>query len=184
MSGIPAGDRHGASPASATPRGDRVSASVFVEAPPEIAFEVFTAQIDQWWRHGLKFRVGGRGRSVLHLEPRLGGRLFEAIEPPEPDPLAPPRVVQTGVVTAWDPPHALEIEWRAVNFAPHEKTSVCVRFTPRAAGTDVTLVHSGFASLPPDHPVRHGDPVEVFIRRMAMWWADQMASLRMHVAAR
>ena len=54
--------------------GDRVSTSVFVDAPPDIAFEVFTAQIDRWWRHGMKFRTGGRSVSVLHLEPRLGGR--------------------------------------------------------------------------------------------------------------
>ena len=165
----------------ASPRGDRVSVSVFVDAPPAIAFEVFTTQIDQWWRHGLKFRAGGSRRSVLHLEPHLGGRLFETIEPAEPDPRATTSVVQTGTVVAWDPPHALEIEWRAVNFAPHEKTLVAVRFEPRADGTSVTLVHSGFASLPPDHPVRHGQPADVFVRRMAMWWSDQMASLRMRV---
>jgi len=168
-------------PVAASPRGDRVSVSVFVDAPPAIAFEVFTTQIDQWWRHGLKFRAGGSRRSVLHLEPHLGGRLFETIEPAEPDPRAPTSVVQTGTVVAWDPPHALEIEWRAVNFAPHEKTLVAVRFEPRADGTSVTLVHSGFASLPPDHPVRHGQPADVFVRRMAMWWSDQMASLRMRV---
>jgi uncharacterized protein YndB with AHSA1/START domain len=163
------------------PPGDRVSVSVFVDAPPAIAFEVFTAQIDQWWRHGMKFRVGGSGRSVLHLEAGLGGRLFEAMAPLEPDPRAPPRVVQTGTVVDWDPPHALAIEWRAANFAPHEKTLIAVRFEPRGAGTRVTLVHSGFASLPPGHPVRHGQPVDVFVRRMAMWWSDQMASLRMRV---
>ncbi len=56
--------------AAPAPRGDRVSASVFVDAPPPVAFEVFTDQIDRWWRHGLKFRVGARGTSVLHLEPR------------------------------------------------------------------------------------------------------------------
>jgi uncharacterized protein YndB with AHSA1/START domain len=162
--------------------GDRVSVSVFVEAPPAIAFEVFTAQIDLWWRHGMKFRAGGRGRSVLHLEPRLGGRLFEAIEAAEPDPRASPQVMQTGTVTAWDPPHALEIEWRGVNFAPHEKTTIAVRFEARATGTSVTLVHSGFASLPADHPVRHGQAADVFVRAMAMWWSDQMASLRMRVA--
>ena len=165
------------------PRGDRVSVSVFVDAPPAIAFEVFTAQIDLWWRHGLKFRVGVRGRSVLHLEPGLGGRMFEALAPPEADAGAPPRVVHTGTVTAWDPPHALDIEWRGVNFAPHEKTTIAVRFEPRAEGTHVTLVHSGFAALPPDHPVRHGQPADVFVRRMAMWWSDQMTSLRMCVQA-
>jgi hypothetical protein len=160
-------------------KGDRVSVSVFVDAPPAIAFEVFTDEIDLWWRHGMKFRAGAeRGHSVLHLEPRLGGRLFEAVES------TPPQVIQTGTVTAWDPPRGLDIEWRGVNFAPGEKTTISVRFEPRAAGTHVTLVHSGFASLPPDHPVRHGQPVEAFIRSMAMWWSDQAASLRMRVAER
>jgi len=153
--------------------GDRVSTSVFVDAPPDIAFEVFTEQIDTWWRHGLKFRVGGRGTSVLHLESRLGGRLFET--------LGDDHVAQTGTVTAWDPPRSLQIEWRGVNFAPHEKTTLSVDFEPRRGGTQVTLVHAGFASLPPDHPVRHGQPVPRFIAAMAMWWSDQMTSLRLRV---
>jgi uncharacterized protein YndB with AHSA1/START domain len=159
--------------------GDRVSASVFVDAPPDIAFEVFATQIDQWWRHGLKFRRGGRGLSVLHLEPRLQGRLFETIAAPGG---GEGHVVQTGTVVAWDPPHALAIEWRGVNFAPHEKTLVSVRFEPRGDGTLVTLEHSGFATLPPDHPVRHGQPVPAFLRAMAMWWSDQLTSLRMLLA--
>ena len=158
--------------------GDRVSASVFVDAPPDIAFEVFTDQIDRWWRHGLKFRDGARGLSVLHLEPRLGGRLFETIASPDSDAT---HVLQTGTVTAWNPPHALEIEWRGGNFAPHEKTTVSVAFEPRRDGTQVTLVHSGWALLPPDHPVRHGQPVPRFIAGTAMWWSDLMTSLRMVV---
>jgi uncharacterized protein (TIGR02594 family) len=158
--------------------GDRVSASVFVDAPPAIAFEVFTEQIDAWWRHGLKFRVGGRGLSVLHLEPRLCGRLFETIPGPEG---IGHHVVQTGTVTHWDPPRALCIEWRGVNFAPHETTTVSVAFDPRRDGTQVTLVHAGFAALPPDHPVRHGKPVPQFVTQMAMWWSDQMSSLRLLV---
>ena len=169
---------------TATPiRGDRVSASVFVAAPPAIAFEVFTAQIDQWWRHGMKFRAGGRGCSVLHLEPRLGGRLFETISAAQ-DPGGPGHVRQTGTVTAWDPPRALQIEWRGANFAPHESTTVSVTFDARAEGTLVTLVHSGFASLPADHPVRHGKPVDQFVAQMAMWWSELMSALRAHVAAR
>ncbi len=170
--------------ADTPPRGDRVSASVFVDAPPAIAFEVFTEQIDQWWRHGLRYRVGARGLSVLHLEPRLGGRLFETISAGTAEPAGtPPRVAHTGTVTAWDPPRALEIEWRGINFAPHEKTTLHVRFDARAAGTQVTLVHSGFASLPPGHPVRHGEPVDAFIRRTAMGWSQQMGSFREACAA-
>jgi len=158
--------------------GDRVSASVFVDAPPDIAFEVFTAQIDSWWRHGMKFRSGARDVSVLHLEPRLGGRLFETIAAPDG---GAGHVVQTGTVTEWAPPRALRIEWRGVNFAPHEKTVVSVTFEPCRDGTQVTLVHAGWASLPHDHPVRHGQAVRPFIAGMGMWWADQMSSLRMQV---
>jgi len=165
---------------SAAPPGDRVSASVFVEAPPEVAFEVFTAQIDLWWRHGLRFRAGGRRPSVLHLEPRLGGRLFETVAADEPG--AEAHVVHSGTIVDWDPPRSLRLEWRGVNFAPGEKTTLAVSFAARAAGTLVTLVHSGFASLPPDHPVRHGQPTEVFVRRMGLWWGEQMSSLRDHVA--
>ena len=163
-------------------RGDRVSASVFVDAPPDIAFEVFAGQIDLWWRHGLKFRTGARELSVLHLEPRLGGRLFETIA--AADGGGEGYVRQTGTVVEWNPPTALRIEWRGVNFAPHETTTIAVSFAPRATGTLVTLVHSGFAALPPDHPVRHGQPVERFVVRMAMWWSEQMSSLRDVVAAR
>ena len=160
--------------------GDRVSASVFVEAPPDIAFEVFADQIDRWWRHGLKFRAGARGLSVLHLEPRLGGRLFETIAAPGSE---ASHVVQTGTVTEWNPPHALQIEWRGVNFAPDEKTTVSVAFEPRRDGTQVTLVHAGWGALPPGHPVRHGQPVARFIAGMGLWWSDQMTSLRMAVDA-
>ena len=158
--------------------GDRVSASVFVDAPPDIAFEVFTEQIDGWWRHGMKFRSGARSLSVLHLEPKLGGRLFETIAAPDNEAT---HVVQTGTVTGWSPPHALQIEWRGVNFAPHEKTTVSVTFEPRRDGTQVTLVHTGFAALPPDHPVRHGQPVPRFIAATAMWWSDLLTALRMRV---
>ena len=158
--------------------GDRVSASVFVAAPPDIAFEVFTEQIDAWWRHGLKFRDGARGLSVLHLEAKLGGRLFETISAPGSDAA---HVVQTGVVTEWNPPRALRIEWRGGNFAPHETTTVSVDFEPRRGGTQVTLVHAGWAALPPDHPVRHGQPVPSFIASTGMWWSDLLTSLRMRV---
>ena len=158
--------------------GDRVSASVFVAAPPDIAFEVFTEQIDAWWRHGLKFRDGARGLSVLHLEAKLGGRLFETISAPGSDGA---HVVQTGVVTEWNPPRALRIEWRGGNFAPHETTTVSVDFEPRRGGTQVTLVHAGWAALPPDHPVRHGQPVPRFIANTGMWWSDLLTSLRMRV---
>jgi len=55
---------------------------------------------------------------------------------------------------------------------------------PSPSGTLVTVTHRGFASLRPDHPVRHGEEVPAFIRMMALWWGDLLTSLREHVAPR
>lgn len=156
--------------------GDQVTVAVLVEVEREEAFRIFTEEIDAWWRAGLRYRIG-KDRSVLHLEPKLGGRLFESYTTS-----AGERVIETGKVTLWTPPARLCFEWRAANFAPHEKTEVDVVFEPSPSGTLVTLRHRGFASLRPDHPVRHGAPPAAFIREMSVWWGDLMSSLRDHVA--
>jgi hypothetical protein len=57
--------------------GDRATVSVFVDVPQSDAFAVFTEEIDLWWRTGPAYRIAGRDRGRLCLEPQLGGRLFE-----------------------------------------------------------------------------------------------------------
>lgn len=155
--------------------GDQVRVSVTLKVPPAEAFRAFSEDIDRWWRRGLKYRVQGPGRGLLHLEPRVGGRLFEQFDGD------PPLVVQTGTVRVWQPPSRLVFEWRGVNFAPGESTEVDLSFEPVPGGTQLTLVHRGFASLRADHPVRHGQPVPAFIRGMGLWWGDLLTSLRGHV---
>lgn len=154
------------------PRGDQASVSVLVRVPPAEAFRVFTEEIDGWWRGGLKYRIGKR-RSVVHLEPKLGGRLFESFET-----AAGPKVKETGRVTCFEPPTRLVLEWRAVNFAPDEKTEVEVRFEPSPSGTLVTVRHRGWSRIRPDHPARHGQESSAFIRSTALWWGELMTSLR------
>jgi uncharacterized protein YndB with AHSA1/START domain len=156
--------------------GDEVNVSVLVEVEPEQAFAVFTSEIDQWWRRGLRYRIAKGDRGVLHLEPKVGGRLFESFETG-----AGPKVVSTGTVTAWEPPSRLVFEWRAVNFAPDEKTVVEVRFEPASRGTLVTVKHRGWSRIRPDHPARHGMEAAPFLRMMGLWWGDLMTSLRQHV---
>jgi uncharacterized protein YndB with AHSA1/START domain len=157
--------------------GDRASVTVRVEVEPEVAFEVFTTEIDRWWRRGIAYRVAGRRPGTLHLEGRLGGRIFEEHEGKA--------LHESGRITAWDPPHRLAFDWRAVNFAPGEVTHVEVTFTRTESGaTELRLVHSGFASLPPDHPARHGQPPAIFIAHMARWWGDLASSFREYVASR
>jgi uncharacterized protein YndB with AHSA1/START domain len=155
--------------------GDQVTVTVLVKVPQARAFQVFTEEIDAWWRTGFKFRVSGRRPGVLCLEPKVGGRLFETMQSRGRE-----RVVETGRVTTWEPPARLVFEWRAINFAPSEKTEVEVRFEPSPSGTQVTVVHRGWAALRPDHPVRHGQEVAAFVRTTGLWWGDLLTSLREH----
>ena len=98
---------------TAAPPGDQARVAIRVDVAPAVAFRVFTEEIDAWWRRGLAYRVAPGPRGIIHLEPRVGGRLFESFDADDG-----PRVVETGTVTAWEPPARLVLEWRAVNFVP------------------------------------------------------------------
>lgn len=156
-----------------TVEGDRVRVVVTVPVDPATAFRVFTEDIDRWWRHGRRYRVAGREPGMMVLEPRAGGRVFEQYADGQP-------LHEAGKITAWEPPHRLALEWRVANFAPGEVTYVDVAFSPIRAGaaTRVELVHTGFAALRPDHPVRHGAPVAAFLRTLGLWWGDLLSSYR------
>ena len=156
--------------------GDQAVVTVRVEVAPEVAFEVFTTEIDRWWRRGIAYRVAGRNPGVIHMETKLGRRIFEDSQG---------RVLhETGRITAWEPPARLAFEWRGSNFAAGEVTHVEVTFTATESGaTQVRLVHKGFAALRPDHPVRHGEPPSVFIARIGRWWGDLLSGLRGHATA-
>ncbi len=150
--------------------GDTVRVQTFVRVSLEDAFEVFTLEIDQWWRRGPAYRVGGKQPGALHLEPKLGGRIFEEY--------GPGKLHEIGTITIWEPSTHFSFTWRGINFRPGENTTVEVWFEPRDGGTRVTLEHRGFAALPDDHPARHGQPVPAFIREMGLWWGTLLTSLR------
>jgi hypothetical protein len=93
--------------------GDRAKAGVLVSVSPEVAFQVFTREIDLWWKRCPRFRFGGKSPGVLHFEPGVGGRVFESFGMG-----VEARVHEAGRVKVWDPPSRLVFEWRNVNFAP------------------------------------------------------------------
>jgi uncharacterized protein YndB with AHSA1/START domain len=159
--------------------GDSARVSVTVAVPPPLAFEIFTEEIDRWWRRGLKFRHTRGGGGFLRIEPEVGGRLFESI-----DGDGGPHVFEVGRVRVWDPPRRLTFTWRNANFAAHEQTEVDIEFVPTSAGTLVTVTHRGWSSLPADHPARHGLQGADFARMMGLWWGEQMSSLREVCAAK
>jgi uncharacterized protein YndB with AHSA1/START domain len=165
--------------------GDAATVSVFVAVPPDSAFQVFTEEIDQWWRTGPRFRIGGKRAGRIYFEPGPSGRLFETFEA-----ASGTRTFEVGKVTVWEPPGRLALEWRGVNFKPEddpgkspegEKTFVEVTFEPMRDGTTVTVRHSGWSALGPKHPARHGLEGSAFTRTIGLFWGDLMTSLREHV---
>ena len=159
--------------------GDSTRISVTVALPPPLAFEIFTDEIDRWWRRGIKFRHAGARRGFLRIEPEVGGRLFESIDGDDG-----PHVVEVGRVSVWEPPRRLGFTWRNANFAAHEHTDVDVEFVPAVSGTLVTVTHRGLSALRPDHPARHGLQGADFSRMIGLWWGEQMSSLRQVCALR
>jgi uncharacterized protein YndB with AHSA1/START domain len=157
-----------------SPRGDAAIVSVYVAVAPAVAFEVFTRELNGWWRQGPAYR--GYVAGELILEPRLGGRLFEssASEPNAP-------ALERGRVLVWEPPTRLALSWRGGNFAPHESTRIEVLFEPQGAGTCVTLHHSGWAALRADHPARHGSIGVATTHMIGRWWGELLSGLREHL---
>jgi uncharacterized protein YndB with AHSA1/START domain len=159
--------------------GDSARVTVTVAVPREIAFEVFTRDIDLWWRRGPRFRPMGRKPGVLHFEEKVGGRLFESFgNGPTP------QVVEMGRVTAWEPPARLAFDWRNSAFSKDERTFVEVSFKDVRGKTEVTVEHRGWGALRDDHPARHGLAGSAFSRSIGSFWGELMSSMREHVASR
>ena len=158
-------------------RGDETRVTVGVAVPPDEAFRVFTEEVNLWWRRGRRFRNAPGEAGIVCIEPGPGGRLFESFDTP-----AGERVVEMGRTLVWQPPQRLVLQWRAVNFAPDEHTEVEVLFRPVGRGTEVTVVHRGWAAIRADHPVRHGQPPQPFLRMMGLWWGDLLTSMRLRAS--
>ena len=141
-----------------------------VEVDPAEAFEVFTREIDAWWKRGLRYRSGN---GALRFESGRGGRLVEAQGGGD---------LEIGRVLVWEPGERLLFEWRARNFAPGEVTEVEVRFERAERGTRVVLEHRGWEAIPAKHPVRHGLAGPAFTDMMGLWWAELLTSYRTRAA--
>lgn len=164
---------------------DQARVSVLVKVPQQDAFRIFTEDIDSWWQRGPQYRVIDKRRGMMHLEPRVGGRVFESYRGDKGDKGdegdksgSEQRVFETGRVLVFEPPVRLMFEWRTSNFGPSEKTEVEVTFAASASGTLVTVTHRGWAAIRKDHPVRHGLDAPAFLRMKGSWWGSLMTSMR------
>jgi uncharacterized protein YndB with AHSA1/START domain len=115
-----------------------VRKTVTVQAPQEIAFEVFTARIESWWPMATH-KIGQADCAAVVIEPRTGGRWFErGTDGAECD---------WGRVLAWEPPARVVLAWQLSArwaFDPALHTEVEVRFHALdARTTEVSLEHRG-----------------------------------------
>lgn len=153
---------------------DAVAVTTVVAVDPATAFELFTRDVDTWWRRGPRYRVDPERPSTMRFSPpRVGGRFLEVYDAEAGD------AYEHGPISSWEPGRRLVFQMRGRDLAKDESTEVEVRFEPEGDGarTRVIVHHRGFARFPADHPVRHGLEGPAFTALMGAWWGDLLVSL-------
>ncbi len=105
-----------------------------VEAPPQRAFEVFTAGFGAWWPS--THHIGAAAYKTAVIEPRVGGRWYEIGQDGSE--------CDWGDVLIWDPPERLVLAWRLGPDWTYQKdllTEVEIRFTAEGDRTFINLEH-------------------------------------------
>jgi hypothetical protein len=126
-----------------TPPPALVRVSIDVHVEPATAFEVFTDEIDAWYKRDRHTFYAPDRAIAIRFEPRVGGRLIEVYDAATGDGR------EMGRVTVWEP-------GRRLAFVDGRDTEVDVTFVPSAAGsTRVTLEHRGFERLPDHEAEQH-----------------------------
>jgi len=146
-----------------------IMVSIKVALEPDAAFEIFTQDIDLWWKRGPAYRMRPKKNGQMQLEPKEGGRLFETFD----DGTAPAVFAH---VRIWEHGKRIVLDWHTNSYKPGEKTEVEIRFRPTDVGTRVIVEHRGWEALPPDHPVRHRLPEPQFLKMTGDWWRATLNS--------
>jgi uncharacterized protein YndB with AHSA1/START domain len=108
-----------------------------VNAPPAVAWRVFTEQMRTWWPLATH-KIGNTAAVDAIIEPRAGGRWYERGDDGS--------TCDWGRVLVWEPPSRLLLTWEITADWKHDPalhTEVEVRFIPDGAGTRVELAHRG-----------------------------------------
>jgi uncharacterized protein YndB with AHSA1/START domain len=103
-----------------------------VQAPPAVAWRVFTEQLGGWWPLA-HYKIGKVAAVDAVMEPRVGGLWFERGEDGS--------TCNWGSVLAWEPPTRLVLSWDITadwQYDPTLKTEIEVLFVPE--GNDATRV--------------------------------------------
>jgi quercetin dioxygenase-like cupin family protein/uncharacterized protein YndB with AHSA1/START domain len=116
-----------------------VHASVMTKVNPEVAFAIFTDEIDRWWRPGPDFSVDAHRAVGWRIERGVGGSWLEFYDDLGDD------AVAIGEITTWEPGE--RIAFRSDRQALPVDASVAVRFVPAGTGTRVEVTHDGLDEI-------------------------------------
>ena len=109
---------------------------VSVQAPPAVAWQVFTEKMGTWWPLAV-YKIGKANAVDAVIEQYVGGRWYERGDDGS--------MCQWGSVLAWEPPSRLVLSWDIgadFQYDPTLKTEIEVRFTPDGSNrTRVELEH-------------------------------------------
>ena len=156
----------------------RILVALRVRATPQRAFDVFTGEIGLWWKPNGLFNFTPREPGVMSFEPgQADGEMGRLIET-----RANGKVFEIGRVTVWDPPHRLVFGWRQATFTADQDTQVEISFQPVGEETRISVVHTGWDSVPAEHLARHRFPDAIFLQRHAQWWQSLLSSLNVRLA--
>jgi uncharacterized protein YndB with AHSA1/START domain len=109
-----------------------VKKTVIIQAPPEVAWRVFTEKMGSWWPLGT-YKIGKANAVDAIIEPRVGGRWYERGDDGS--------TCDWGRVLAWEPHTRLMLSWEITadwQHDPNLKTEVELRFV--ADGKNATRV--------------------------------------------
>ena len=109
---------------------------VSVQAPPAVAWRVFTEKMGTWWPLAI-YKIGKANAVDAVIEPRIGGRWYERGDDGS--------TCDWGRVLSWEPHSRLVLSWDiSADWQPDPalKTEIEVRFIPEGKdGTCVELEH-------------------------------------------
>lgn len=109
---------------------------VTVQAPPEVAWQVFTEQMGRWWPLAV-YKIGKANAVDVIIQPSVGGRWYERGDDGS--------TCDWGSVLSWEPPERLVLSWDITadwQYDPDLKTEIEVRFIAESKkATRVELEH-------------------------------------------
>jgi uncharacterized protein YndB with AHSA1/START domain len=144
-------------------------AEVIVEATPEEAFEIFTAEIGLWWRRDTPYWNDAERGLSIRIEPYIGGRFVEVWD------VETGAGLEVGRVTAWEPGVRLALTWTQLGWPEDVSTEIEVRFEPAGDETVVRVEQTGFEKVP---------DAERYLRGYDQGWKEVLGWFAERVQAR